>query len=57
MLIIKHVELPPEYDNIKSVILNGVEYINDNYGYSDDNVVCTPISEILNQSKPLIVQG
>lgn len=56
MLITKHVELPPEHDNIKSVVLNGIEYINDNYGYSEDSVVCTPISEIINQSQLLVAQ-
>lgn len=56
MIITEHVELPPEHNNIKSVILNGVEYINDNYSYPDENTVCTPISEIINQSQLLVAQ-
>lgn len=46
-----HINLPPEHNNIKSVILDGIEYINDCYTYPENSVICVPISDVLNQSR------
>jgi hypothetical protein len=52
-----HVKLPNEYNNIKSITLKGIEYINDNYSFEENDIVCVPISRILNQSRPSVSQG